>query len=147
MRNDVIQKAVALSIVVLCLSIIPTISSASVTQSFFRSKQDSNQNENFTIKITSPENGVYWNTHKIFPFRTPLILHGLLEIEFEIQPEINVYKIYCYVNGQFASFEDNPPFYPFKLTGKPFSHIQITLIAYSDKGQASDEITCVRLFP
>ena len=114
--------------------------------------------ENITVTFMYPENGIYWNYHKIVPFSVPLILHGygillghgviLTPVQFKIDNLEYISKIEVYINEILMETLVEPPFYD--NIGVPmirFSNATAKVVAYTDQGDyASDEITVWRFF-
>lgn len=114
--------------------------------------------ENITVTFMYPENGIYWNYHKIVPFSVPLILYGygillghgviLTPVQFKIDHLEYISEIEVYINDILMETWIGPPFYD--NVGLPmtrFSTATAKVVAYTDQGDyASDEITVWRLF-
>jgi hypothetical protein len=100
-------------------------------------------NEDGYIKITFPENGIYWNNHKILPFPVPVILHGKLMIVVQAV-NCSIFYVAFYVNDvlQFNATEPGP--YVWVLSGgRMFSKLTIT----AKSGDYTDDISVWRIFP
>jgi len=151
------KKCVALGIILLLMgmSIISTtvgVSSPHQSNKFTGEKENSLQG-NVTVRFTYPENGIYWNDHKIARFPVPLILHyyfsDTITINLEINGTENIDKIDYYLNGLLQFTWTGPGAFPWesKMPLAPFSHTSLKITAYTPFGESGiDEITIYRLF-
>jgi len=101
-----------------------------------------------------PENGIYWNTHKIANYSVPYFLHYHFRPRIPVSISISgnlsyIDRVVLYINGaqQFISYE--PP-YQWKclLPVPPHGHsLAIMIVAYTvDGGVYSCNQTVYRLF-
>jgi hypothetical protein len=149
------RKCLAVGIILLFIgtTIIPSTIGSNTINSYEKNlydKESSPLQENVTVTITSPENAIYWNEHKIVPFPVPLILHGdnPVLVRFKIEPLNEINQIELYFNNVLQMTITIPPFPDSVILFVPFfSHAKATIIAYSSHGQGSGEITVWRLFP
>ncbi len=159
-NNHQLQKWLAVGAILLFImaSVIPTAMHATSVKNSEKNlfgKDTSTLRGNITVTITFPENGVYWNDHKIMPFSVPFVLHGLgakrgffvriTPVEFSISG--NAAELEVYWNGVSVGNVTSPPW---TFGGVPmtfFSCVTVKIIAYGYQGDSgSDEITIYRLF-
>jgi len=158
------RKCLAVGIILLFIgtSIISTAINATSINYYRKNlyeRECSPLRENVTVSFMFPENGIYWNDHKIAPFSVPLILHGngilldknliLTTVKFKIEPLENISEIDVYIDGiLWWTWTQPEPF--IDTLGLPmtrFSHANATIIAYTPAGTwGSNEITVWRLF-
>jgi hypothetical protein len=161
------RKGLAVGIILLFVgisSISTAICTATINQygKYLNEKECSPLRENITVTFTYPENGIYWNNHKIMPFSVPLILFGNGElvfhgfrfyrdtpVDYTVESSVGITLIEFYVDGVLIGNVTTPP-YEFKGLGlmTRFSHKNLKIIAYgANQGDwGSDEITIYRLF-
>ncbi len=94
---------------------------------------DEHSLSDITVTITYPEDGIYWNNQKIFPFFVTLVICGDLGFDVEIEPYDEIDYVEYYINDGLQYTDFTPPFEfgPYCLN-IPFSKIKIgimTLIA------------------
>ncbi len=152
-RNNLIKKGVVVSVILLFVSVgvLPSISgnnnrSRNVENIDF----DEHSLSNITVTITYPEDGIYWNNQKIFPFFVTLVICGDLgfDVEIETSPYVEIDYVEIYLNDGLQYVDTSAPFEfgPYCLN-IPFSKIKIGIIAYATNGdQGSDEIVIWRIF-
>jgi hypothetical protein len=80
------RKGLAVGIILLFVgisSISTAICTATINQygKYLNEKECSPLRENITVTFTYPENGIYWNNHKIMPFSVPLILFAYKHLQ------------------------------------------------------------------
>jgi hypothetical protein len=166
-KYPLLRKGFAIGIILLFVvtGIIPTAINATTINHYRKSmfeKECSPLRENITVTFTYPENGIYWNDHKIMPFSVPLIVHGNGElvfhdfrfyrdtpVNFTIESSVSITLIEFYVDGVLIGNVTEPPYEfeaPYLMTR--FSHINLKIIAYGTNQDdwGSDEITIYRLF-
>ena len=100
------------------------------------------------VTFTHPENGIYFNDHKILPFYVPLVLCGNITIEVVVSNGSGLDRVEFYVNDvlQETVYGFQVPVYEWYLSWEPFSKINFKVIAYSFNETASDDIMIWRLF-
>ncbi|UCF13041.1 MAG: hypothetical protein JSW06_01980 [Thermoplasmatales archaeon] len=152
-RNNLIKKGVAVTIILLFIgvSVPPSISgnnnhSRNVENIDF----DEHSHSDITVTITYPEDGIYCNNQKIFPFFVTLVICGDLgfDVEIETSPYVEIDYVEFYINDVLMFTDNSEPFEfgPYCLN-IPFSKIKSGIIAYATNGdQGSDEIVIWRIF-
>jgi len=122
-------------------------------------KENPSPLENVTVTFIFPENGIYWDTHKIAPFSNPVILHGngivyghdviFTLVKFKIEPVEGIDSIDFYFNGVLV-YTWSGPGPTSNATSIPmtrFSQASLKIVAHTAQGsQGSNEITIWRLF-
>jgi len=95
----------------------------------------------------SPDNGVYWKSHKILPSNMILILHGKLTITAVVTGGYFNY-VEFYINGvlQYNCSSPGPYYYSFDIGRRPFLKTSFTISAIGQTFNLSKEITVCRLF-
>jgi hypothetical protein len=101
----------------------------------------------FNVTITYPENGIYYNNHKILPFFVPLVLSGEISVYFKVEGHFSNAEVY--INGNLEG--DLTPPYDFTFGkwwgGRPFSRVRLKVIEYLNfEEYGSDEVIIWRLF-
>ena len=150
--NNSIKKGVVVAVILLFIgvSVLPSISgnnnrSRNVENIDF----DEHSLSNITVTITYPEDGIYWNNQKIFPFFVTLVIRGDIWLDFEIEtsPYVGIDYVEFYLNDVLLFVDTSEPFEFGQCPNIPFSKIKIGIIAYATNGdQGSDEIVIWRLF-
>ena len=147
MRNVCFKKALVVGIIVLFIgmSYIPSIS-GNIDEPI--DKENVNDYENSPqVTITKPENGMYFNNQKIFPFFVPLILCGVITIVAKVADGCGSDRVEFSINDVIQETVTGPgPEYEFSLTWVPFLKINVKVVAYTFNGTATDEITIWRIF-
>ena len=148
-----IRKCLAVAVILLFIgvSVLPSISG---NDNRSRNVENIDFNEhslsNITVTITYPEDGIYWNNQKIFPFFVTLVIRGDIWLDFEIEtsPYVGIDYVELYLNDVLIFRDDSEPFEFGPLCpNMPFSKIKIGIIAYATNGdQGSDEIVIWRIF-
>jgi len=148
-----IKKGLAVAVILLFIgvSVLPSISgnnnrSRNVENIDF----DEHSLSDITVTITYPEDGIYWNNQKIFPFFVTLVIRGGIgfDVEIETSPYVGIDYVELYLNDVLIFRDDSEPFEFGPLCpNMPFSKIKIGIIAYATNGdQGSDEIVIWRIF-
>ena len=152
-RNNLIKKGVVVAVIILFIgvSVLPNISgnnnrSRNVENIDF----DEHSLSDITVTITFPEDGIYCNNQKIFPFFVTLVIRGDIgfDVEIETSPYVEIDYVELYINDGLQYVVFTPPFEfgPLCLN-IPFSKIKTGIIAYATNGdQDSDEIVIWRIF-
>ena len=153
MLSNSFKKPLAIAVIILFIgvSVLPSISgnnnrSRDVENIDF----DEHSFSDITVTITYPEDGIYWNNQKIFPFFVTLVICGDLgfDVEIETSPYVEIDYVELYINDGLQYTDNTPPFEfgPLCLN-IPFSKIKTGIIAYATNGdQGSDEIVIWRIF-
>jgi len=149
--NNLIKKGISFAVILLFIgvSILPSISGNNNTSRNVENIDfDEHSLSNITVTITYPEDGIYWNNQKIFPFFVTLVIRGDLGFDVEIEPYDEIDYVEYYINDVLTFTDDAPPFEfgPY-CPNMPFSKIKIGITAYTTNGdQGSDESTIWRIF-
>jgi len=147
-----IRKCLAVAVILLFIgmSVLPSISgnnnrSRNVENIDF----DEHSLSDITVTITYPEDGIYWNNQKIFPFFVTLVIRGDIWLDFEIEtsPYVGIDYVEFYLNDVLLFTDNSEPFEFGQCPNIPFSKIKIGIIAYAtNDDQGSDEIVIWRIF-
>jgi len=146
-----IKKGVVVAVILLFIgvSVLPNISgNINESRNVENIDFDEHSLSEITVTITYPENGIYWNNQKIFPFFVTLVIRGDIgfDVEIETSPYVGIDYVEFYLNDVLIFRDDSAPFEFGPCPNIPFSKIKIGIIAYANGDQGSDEIVIWRLF-
>jgi len=151
MEARMLRKSLAVAVILLFIgvSVLPSIS-GNINESRNIENIDFNEHSlsNITVTITYPEDGIYWNNQKIFPFFVTLVIRGDIWLDFEIEtsPYVGIDYVEFYLNDVLIFMDDSEPFEFGQCPNIPFLKIKIGIIAYANGDQGSDEIVIWRIF-
>jgi len=148
----IVKKFLAVAVILLFIgvSVLPSISgNINESRNIENIDFDEHSLSDITVTITYPEDGIYWNNQKIFPFFVTLVIRGDIWLDFEIEtsPYVGIDYVEFYLNDVLQYVDFTPPFELGQCPNIPFSKIKIGIIAYAtNDDQGSDEIVIWRIF-
>ncbi len=140
----------SVGLVIVCLCLIAPLTVAGTVPSY---KTSTVMQDPIAFHNT-PENGLYWNDHKIANYSVPLFLHYRFKREIPMGISISggdgIVLIMVYYDGQ-GSIQTAPPFgWPVNPIPVPIFGHAPTLgvrVTFQDGQSIWDNVTVYRLFP